>query len=195
MSARRYQLNAANTFAAVLVFNDDSRLLSRLGHDHVVRATEFNTTLSIDPEELETLTFSLSFAVKDMVVDDDEDRRRANLDGPVSEKDRAATRDNMLARNQLDAKKHPAIAFQVNGARRAPTGDFDWLLNATFVVLQHRHTFSFPVSVELDGLLKIRGKAELSHRDLGLKPYKAPMGALQNKEALHFIVQIDAAPL
>ena len=192
MTKLRYRLHRSNTFAAVIVRNDDSKLLSRLGHDHVVRADEFTSTVAIDSDTPEELRFSLDFAVRSLVIDADDDRRRVGLDGTVSEKDRRTTRKNMLAEGQLHAEEFGNIGFRVDGAR--PDGKH-WVMDATLSVQQTNFDFGFPVSVQFEPQLRVEGRVELSHQDLGLKPYRAPMGTLQNKEELTFVVDVDAAPL
>ncbi len=192
MTTRRYRLRPGNTFAAVLVHNDDSKLLSRLGHDHVVRANEFTSTVAIDTDNPGELRFSLDFPVHDLVVDDPADRRRVGLNGKVSDKDRRTTRKNMLAKDQLNADEWGTLAFRVDGA--VPDGD-NWLLKASLKIRGKSHDFDFPVSVQFSPQLVVSGRVELDHSDLGLKPYRAPMGTLRNREELTFVVEVDAAPL
>ncbi len=193
MSERRFRLRPTNTFAAILVRNDESKLLSRLGHHHVVRADEFTSTLSIDPNDPSSLRFALSFPVFALVVDNPDDRRRVDLDPQVSSKDRATTRENMLASSQLDAQSYGNIDFRVDGASVDPQGR--WILNAALIVKLHRHDFSFPVHLQWEPQLRVQGRVDITHDDLNLKPYRAPMGTLQNDPRMSLIVDIDAAPL
>ena len=193
MTEQEFTLDPSNTFACVVVRNDDSKLLSKLGHDHVIRASDFSSTISLDLDDPGNWKFALEFPTAAMVVDEDDDRRRVNLDGTVSDRDRRATADNMRARNQLHAKKHKDIRFEVDGARS--DSEDRWILNATLWVRGHRCDFEFPVALSFDSTLRVEGRAELTHRDLGMKPYKAPMGALRNREVLLFIVDIEATPL
>lgn len=194
MSTFRYRLQPTNTFAAVLVRNDDRKLLSRLGHDHLVRAREFTATVALDAENLEQLRFALSFPVAALAVDDADDRRRADLSPEVSKRDRRQTRKNMLAGDQLDAKNHGNIDFRVDGARPTDTAH-DWILSASLTIRQTRFAFDFPVTLSLQPQLNVQGRVDLTHSDLGLTPYRAPMGTLKNREELTFIVDVDAAPL
>ncbi len=193
MSTRRYRLHPTNTFAAIIVRNDDSRLLSRLGHDHVVRADEFTSTVSIDPDCPEELRFALSFPVYAFVVDDDDDRAHVGLDGTVSKKDRAATRKNMLAKAQLHAERYGNIDFRVDGAGADDKGN--WLLDASMSVRHRRFEFEFPVSIDFSSQLQVTGRVDITHSDLGLRPYKGPMGTLRNAETMTLVVEIDASPL
>lgn len=194
MTTRRYRLRPSNTFAAVVVKNDDSKLLSRLGHDHVVRADEFTSTVAIDTIDPGELRFSLDFPVHSLVVDATEDRRRVGLEGEISAKDRKTTRKNMLAKDQLNAAECGTIGFRVDGAT-AGGEDGDWLLNASLKVRHKSCDFQFPVSVEFSPQLMVSGRVELTHNDLGMKPYRAPMGTLRNRQELTFVVEVDATPL
>ncbi len=194
MSTRRYRLHHANAFAAIIVRNDDSRLLSRLGHDHVVRADEFTSTVTIDPGRPEELRFALSFPVYAFVVDDKDDRKRVGLKGKVSKKDRKATRKNMLAKDQLHAERYGNIDFRVDGARAADD-DSTWILDASMSVRHRRFEFEFPVSIEFSPQLQVSGRVDITHSDLGLTPYKGPMGTLRNAEEMTLVIEIDASPL
>lgn len=193
MTTRRYRLRPTNTFAAVLVRNDDDKLLSRLGHDHVVRADDFTSTVAIDPEQPQDLRFALDFPVHALVVDDPDDRRRLDLDPDVSERDRATTRDNMLADDQLHAERFGTIGFRVDGAHSNRQGQ--WILEASLTVRRHRFDFDFPVDIDFSPQLRASGRVDMTHRDLNLEPYRAPMGTLKNRQQLTFVVEIDAVPL
>ncbi len=193
MTLRRFRLRPSNTFAAILVRNDDSKLLSRLGHDHVVRAAEFTSTLSLDPDDPQALRFALSFPVTSLVVDHPDDRRRVGLDPDVSQKDRRQTKKNMLASSQLDADSFGNIDFRVSGANVEEPGR--WILNASLVVKLHRHDFEFPVDLQVDPTLRVQGRTDVTHDDLNLQPYRAPMGTLQNASTMTLVIDVDAAPL
>ena len=193
MSARRYRLQPSNTFAAIIVYNDDRKLLSRMGHDHVVRAHEFTSTIAIDPDQPEGVGFSLDFPVHSLAVDDEEDRRRVDLDGPVSERDRSKTRENMLGKDQLFADRHSTIKFRIAGAEVDTPGQ--WILDASLTVRGERFDFPFPVSIELSPHLLVSGRTDIEHRDLGIKPYRAPMGTLKNRQKLTLVVEVEAVPL
>lgn len=193
MATRRYRLRPTNTFAAVVVYNDDSKLLSRLGHDHVVRADEFTSTVAIDTEQPGELRFSLDFPVRALIVDAPEDRQRVDLKGEISPKDRRTTRENMLAEDQLNAQECGTIGFRVDGAVHQQ-GD-RWVMDAALKVCGRTHEFEFPVTVQFSPQLLVSGRADLTHEDLGLEPYRAPMGTLRNRQELTFVVEVDAAPL
>lgn len=193
MTTRRYRLGPTNTFAAVIVRNDDSKLLSRLGHDHVIRADEFTSTVAIDADALEEIRFTLSFSADALVVDDPQDRSRVDLDKEVSERDRRQTKKNMLAADQLDAANFGNINFRVDGARRSDDGLL--CLKSSLTVRHERHDFEFPVRLEVDSQLRVSGRVDLTHKELGLQPYRAPMGTLRNREELTFVIEVDAAPL
>lgn len=194
MTTRRYRLDPTNTFAAVIVKNDRSKLLSRLGHDHVIRAQEFTSTIVIDSDHLDALSFSLEFPVASLDVDVTEDREQVGLSGVVSEKDQRATRDNMLAKDQLDLKHHGNLHFHIKGSRPSAV-EGELILLAGLTVKGRRHDFEFPVEFLISPNLQVSGKVEVSHRDLGMKPYRAPMGTLQNQEMITFVVDADVAPL
>lgn len=183
------ELNPSNFFAAVIVRNDSGRLLSRLGHDHVVRALPTQTRLDLNADDLASLRFELNFPVKDLIVDADEDRPRVELPGTVSSKDRDATADNMRARGQLHAAKHPEILFACHGITSGTPAH----MHASLTLRGKRVDFDFPLDLHVDQhQLTARGQIELTHADFGLTPYRAPMGALQNRPELIFVVDLNA---
>lgn len=194
MTTRRYRLRPTNTFAAVLVHNDDSKLLSRLGHDHVVVADEFTSTVAVDPGDPGELRFSLDFPVRQLIVDDPEHRRRVGFEDDISDKDRRTTRQNMLAEDQLDADECGTIGFRVDGARPGDQND-QWIMNARLKVRHEPCTFDFPVTVQFDPQLAVSGRVELTHQQLGMTPYSGPMGTIKNAQELTFVVDVEAAPL
>lgn len=190
MSHSSFQLTPANTLAAVIVRNDESKLLSKLGHDHVIRANDFAVDVSIPhDDDLSDLHLELSFDVASLIVDADVDRSRVGLSGTVAPRDQKATRDNMLARGQLHAQKYPRIHFAARGARPGQTPE-RWLLNAEMTIAGTTHAFVFPLTINHDHRFALKGTATLSHRDFGLTPYKAPLGALRNRDELTFVVDI-----
>jgi hypothetical protein len=193
VSTRRFRIDPTNTFAAVIVRNDTSRLLSRLGHDHVIRAREFTSTIVVDTDQIEAMSFSLTFPVEALDVDAAPDREQVGLAGRVSEKDRTATRENMLAKDQLDVGSHGNIHFHIRGARDLKPDSL--ILLASLTVRNHRCDFDFPVTFTLSPHLQVAGSVDLTHTQLGLKTYRAPMGTLQNRETITFVVDADVAPL
>ncbi|TXD38931.1 YceI family protein [Lujinxingia vulgaris] len=183
------EFNPSTFFAAVIVRNDDSRMLSRMGHDHVVRAIPAQRRIAIDAETIASISFELTFPARELVVDADEDRPRVGLPGTVSLKDRNATADNMLAKNQLDAARHPELRFACHGITTGPNAH----MQASLTVRTTRFNFDFPLDLHVDpNHIRARGQVQLSHADLGLTPYRAPLGALQNRPELTFVVELDA---
>lgn len=188
--ATTFLISEENTFAAVIVRNDDSSLLSKLGHDHVVRAARFQTEVHLDLEDLQSLELGLAFPVEALVVDDQRDRQRVGLSGKISEKDRRATAENMRAKGQLHSGKFPQILFHVQGAEPGEEKTH-WKLKAALTVAGTTHHFHFPVEIKAkaEGFL-LSGEIAITHQDLGLRPYRAPLGALRNKEELAFVVEV-----
>ncbi|RAL24838.1 hypothetical protein DL240_01095 [Lujinxingia litoralis] len=183
------ELNPSSFFAAVIVRNDSSRVLSRLGHDHVVRALPEASRLELSTAPLEAMSFELHFAADRLVVDDAPDRSRVGLGAPVSDKDRRATADNMLSKGQLDAGRFPRLSFACRGVQPGSPAT----LLASLTIRGHQHAFDFPLDLHVDQTrIEARGQVELTHADLGLKPYRAPMGALQNRPELTFVVELSA---
>lgn len=96
-----------------------------LAHDHVVVATKFNGTGSLDDSGTpESLSLELTAETNSLVPDEPEARRKYSLPNtPVPPGDRTKVKEHMLGEDQLDAVKYPTITFVVSrviGPRAGP---------------------------------------------------------------------------
>ena len=187
-----YDIDAGASWVHVLVFK--SGVLSGLGHNHVVAVTELEGSFEA-ATELRDSTGTIRFDVAELVVDDDALRNELGDDfaGEVKEKDKQGTRKNMLGPKLLDADNHELIEVEVRSLESLEDG---WVVNASFVVRGQAFPFSVPATIAVDdNALRASGEFELSHGDIGLKPFSAAFGTLKVHPVMKIQYQVTAKPV
>jgi hypothetical protein len=158
-------------------------LLRGLGHNHVVSHNAITGLVIVGQDPLQS-KLNLEFEVGELAVDDPHLRTLAGPDfpGQVPEKDIAGTRANMLGRKLLQAEQYPLIQIRSEKI----SGSLPELeIEASVIVRGAEFAVMFPARVELSGdSLVASGELEITHGDLGLKPFKAALGTLQVRDAL-----------
>jgi len=157
--------------------------LRGLGHNHVVSHNEITGTVTVGQDPLQS-ELILEFRVADLTVDDPELRALAGPDfaGQIPEKDIAGTQANILGKKLLQAEQFPAIQIRSEQI----TGDMpDIEVEANIVVRGTEFAVVFPARVELSSDSFIAsGKLEITHAEMGLKPFKAMLGTLRVRDTL-----------
>ena len=104
--------------------------------------------------------------------------------------DIAGTRKNMLGDRVLDAEHYSSLQLSGTG----PIGDAGrQMLHVKVDLLGHRVELDLPTTVSLDGdTLEAEGEFDLTHADLGMKPFSVMLGALQVAEKMSFSYRIRA---
>ncbi len=190
------------------VITHRSGVASALAHNHLVCPTEYTVRLSQEADELESLSFQLTFLVEDLAVDVPEMQEKwfpeirgvGVLDEPfakVSLKDRNAVRDTMLSEKQLDAEKHPEISGKLISLTEEPStlGTVQFTHKATIVLTVHGTTLQrdIPARVQRsDDILKVEAVGAFKFTDFGITPYSALFGAVRNKDEFHLYVNFTA---
>lgn len=173
----------------ILVFRAGA--LGRLGHNHVVTATNVTGAVSVGDTAGES-AFELTLPVADLVVDDAQARAEAGsaFADDVSADDRDGTRRNMLGEELLGAAEYPEA--RVRSLRIA--GDFDDMTaTAEIDIKGGRHTVELPVNVIFYGdRLVASGRKTLAHADLGLSPFTGAFGMLRVADELTFRYRVVA---
>ena len=177
----RFAIDSESSWLHVLVYRGG--LLRGLGHNHVVSHNGITGTVTVGREPLQSKVL-LEFPLADLAVDEPELRALAGPDfpGQISAKDIAGTRSNMLGKKLLQAEQFPHM--QIRSERI--TGSMPNLeVEASVVVRGAEFTVVFPVRVELTSdSFVARGQLEISHSDIGLKPFKAALWTLRVRDTL-----------
>ncbi len=171
-----YVIDSEVSWIRVLVYR--AGLMSGLGHNHVISSHDVNGIMKCTTE-LQDVSVDLRFPVATLVVDNAElrDLEGEDFPGHLSEKDIKGTRRNMLDRKLLDADSFSEIRIRSTHV----SGELESLtVVAEFDVAGQTNSITFPASVSrTEDQLLISGTAQMSHKDLGLKPVSAGFGTLR----------------
>ena len=191
-SVEHFRLDPAQSEVLILVYRDGP--MAALGHNHVlsVRQLSGEAALPLDStaqspgrEHPELASFALEFPVAAIAVDEPALRAQAGtgfegaLDAPSIE----GTRAHMLGPLLLDASHFERIRLE--SAAVQAEGDH-WLATLHIGVRDYEAQVQVPIALQIDaeGLLAT-GEFDLTHAQLGLKPYSVALGALRVAETLH----------
>jgi hypothetical protein len=168
-----------------LVLRPDSRvlidlratgLLRALGHDPTLSARPESVTLGVGPDPVE-LPIAVRFRAEAIEPPKD-----------IGESDRAKMRDNLLSPEVLDARHFPVLELRATYAGSHAEGR----LSGDLVVRGAPHRLDMPVRIRAeDGTWHVTGQWEGTLNALGIKPFKALMGALKLEDWVR--LRLDAA--
>ena len=184
-----YQIDAEDSDIRLMIHRAGA--LSWLGHSHVVSVGQLNGTIYVHPN-LERSRFELVIPVQGLIVDDPLLRRQEGdeFSTRLSESDIAGTRSNMLGKRVLDAQRYPIVRLTGTG----PIGDGpEFMLGFSMEVLGNVVEMRIPLNLRLDGnRLEATGAFQLSHSNLGMRPFSRMLGALRVADELNFKYRIRA---
>ena len=189
-SAVIYRIDPQTSDVRLLVYRDG--VLSTFGHNHVVSLKDFTGTIHLQPK-LAQSRVELEIQVDQLIVDDAAVRRQEGQDfaSEPSTDDAAGTRMNMLSNALLNAKQFPAI--KVTGTSGPVDAKNSAMLDLTVQLVGHEIKLTIPATLKLEGdQLEASGEIELSHKQLGLKPFSALLGSLRVAEQMKFKYRIRA---
>jgi polyisoprenoid-binding protein YceI len=189
-SAVIYRIDPQTSDVRLLVYRDG--VLSTFGHNHVVSLKDFTGTIHLQPK-LAQSRVELEIQVDQLIVDDAAVRRQEGQDfaSEPSTDDAAGTRMNMLSNALLNAKQFPAI--KVTGTSGPVDAKNSAVLDLTVQLVGQEIKLTIPATLKLEGdHLEASGETELSHKQLGLKPFSALLGSLRVAEQMKFKYRIRA---
>lgn len=186
LTATVYRIDSAASDIHWRVYR--SGTLAVRGHNHVISASRVSgsVNLATPPKQSE---FTLEIPVAALVVDDPALRRRysADFSKPISTDAIIATRGNMLGPKLLDAARHPRIHLQGTAVISGGKGNENVAIPCTLQLAGKTIQLRLPARISVtNGLLRASGSFTLSHRQLGLEPFSAAMGALRVAENIDF---------
>lgn len=183
-----YAIDAAASELHLLVRRAGA--LSRLGHNHIISAEHMQGTVSLYPEKSESV-IELTLPVADFVIDEPS-LRKAEGEGFTSipsQKDVDGTRRNMLGAKLLDVANFPVIRVTGSGLliheSELPTLEITIQVKNTSAIRQ------VPLDLTISrNEISAAGEIELTHKELGLKPFRVMLGALQvaNEITARFLI-------
>jgi hypothetical protein len=189
VNAAEYEIDPAETQLYWLVYS--SGALAGLGHNHVISAPEVQGRIFIQ-DALSDSAFVLEIPVQSLQVD--APALRSTLGQPFasrpSQRDIEATRRNMLGRALLDSEAYPDI--RVAGSAFQSEGDAQ-TLQLTLTVKGTEVEVIVPLLLEVgEDRIAVKAQFQLTHQQLGLRPFSALFGALQVAEHMDFVCVVVA---
>jgi hypothetical protein len=188
-NSAEYEIDPAKTQLYWLVYS--SGALAGLGHNHVISAPEIQGRIDLQ-DTLSDSTFMLEIPVDSLQVD--APALRSTLGQPFasrpSQRDIEATRRNMLSRALLDSEAYPTIsvagsAFQSEGGSQT--------LQLTLTVKGTDVEMILPLVLDVEeDRIAVKAQFQLTHQQLGLRPFSALFGALQVAEHMDFVCVLVA---
>ena len=114
--ARVFDVDA--TQSHIVVVTHRAGLLSFLGHEHAILATEYTAALCLAPEQLASSSLRVTIPTRSLVIDSDTARRLARLGGGPNAETRAEIALKLMDERRLHAEGHPTLAFETVAIQR-----------------------------------------------------------------------------
>ena len=174
---------------AVRVYRDGP--MQKLGHDHLITSGSLAGEIRLR-EPLADSRFTLRMPLDSLVVDDAAERARAGgvFTAPVPDKDREATRHNMLGERVLDAARQGELLLSSESISGGPE---NFVAQVRVSLAGAEHVLTVPLTVTVrDGRLVAHADLHLTHADLGLVPFTVALGALKVRDDFDVDLTVEA---
>ena len=190
--ATKYTFDPAASELYVLVRKDPDTIAAGLSHDHVVAATGWSGSVTIDPASPAGCTVEASVPVAGLEPDLPEMRELVGFAGELTGAQRGDVRRNMLAKGQLWADKFPSVTFRSTACTKRDDG-----IDVVGDLGVHGVTKEVRIRVRLDfdeaaGTARARGGFSATHGDFGMVVYTALFGSLKNMDLMEFRLDVVA---
>ncbi len=166
-------------------------LLAALGHNHVISTRDIEGRIVIS-EDLAASSVELEIPVESFEVDKQNLRveEGEDFESDVSDKDKRGTKKNMLGAKLLNAANFSNITIESNSW----SGELpDIVVKAILTVRDQPNAVEFPASVSVsEEKIVVTGSFELTHSQLGLKPFSAFLGGLSVRDEMRIKFRITA---
>jgi hypothetical protein len=165
--------------------------MQRLGHDHLVTSQALAGRIAL-AEPLTKTSFELTLPLDSLVVDDEQARAAAGgiFAAPVPDKDREATRRNLLGDRLLDAAAQDTLRMTSESLTGGP-GRYQARGGVSFAGREGGVAGGGAVTVRGDRL-EAHADFRLTHADLGLEPFTVALGALRVREDFDVDLTLEA---
>jgi hypothetical protein len=174
---------------AVRVYRDGP--MQKLGHNHLITSESLAGEIRLR-EPAAGSSFVLRVPLDTLVVDDPGARAAAGGDfaTPVPDKDRQATRHNMLGARVLDAARQGEMLLTAESVTGGPE---NYRAQVRVSLAGREHVLAVPFTVKLaDGRLVAHAGMHLTHADLGLAPFNVALGALRVRDEFEVDLTLEA---
>jgi len=186
-----YSLIPQQSLIYVQVFKDPNTMGAGLSHDHVVKATGWQGSVTWDADDLSACKVNLVVPVSGLVIDESSMREQVGYDAMLSESQRKDVRGKMLSSNQLDGDSCSEISFNSTGCTQSGStvsvaGTMKMRGKQAKVVAQ--------MTITADGEnFKANGTMKTKGTSFGMDPFSAMFGQLKNRDDLQFTIRVKGA--
>ena len=182
-----YSISPAQSDLYVVIRNDTSASLQRLGHDHVIYASQFTGNVIWPNAEGAGCNVQFSVPVASLVVDPPGLREKAALDdNTIDQGDKEKLKKNMWGKSQLNAKNYAHITFEGTTCS-GRSGKVQ--VSGTLTVAGNQAPITVTMDVAANSeTFSAKGWFESSHTALGFKPFAATLLGPRNQDGLSFVV-------
>ncbi len=163
---RNYVFNDADGLIYVQVYAE----AGTSGHDHVMRATAYEATMTLDVEAPENCAIAIEFEVAKLGIDEDDMRALVGHSDTLSGFEKNSVQNNLEADDQLNERDYPTISFtattcEISGETLKVVGDM------TIRGVTKSKSIDLEFVTTTEGLYA-KGDMELTHTEFGFSPYE-----------------------
>lgn len=181
-----------DTQASILrVYVGRAGVLAGMGHNHVIVNHHLRGMITTDDARY-LRQARLIIPAQNFSIDITEERQRAGsgFESMPTEKDRTATRNNMLGPSLLNAVVHPNILVSVNPPVQ-DEGDIFYPVSLSLAGMDIKLTIPAVAHVSPDRI-SVESHFVLKHHELGLEPYSVLGGMLSVADDIRFELILEA---
>ncbi|MCB9681871.1 MAG: YceI family protein [Alphaproteobacteria bacterium] len=192
-SSTTYTLSPKGSDVYVVIRNDESATLSRLGHDHVIYASTFTGTVTWPDADGGACAVDIKVPVSGLRVDPPGLRDKAGLDDrTVDDGDKDKILSNLSGKSQLNADANPFVTFHATSCS-GHTGKV--VVEGTMSI----HGTTQPLKVTMDvqhdaDSFTASGSFDTTHTAYGFKPFAATALGPRNQDRLSFAIKVRGTP-
>ena len=166
----------------VIVKTGRDGMAARVGHDLTLEVARWSATVTVPNGTGDRPSARASLDAASFEV-----REGSGGAMPLSGKDINEIKKN-TAEKVLQTDKHPEITFEARNIAEAPGG---LTVDGEVTLLGQRRPVTFRLDMQEEGgATRIKGIIPLKQTELGIKPYKALMGALKVKDEVQITVDL-----
>ena len=175
----------------IQVFKDTDGLGAALAHDHAIKAKTVTGNFTWDPVDPASCQLTVTVPVSSLTPDEPAVRKQVGLEGEVSSSQREEIKENMLAKDQLNAASHKEITF----VSSACSGSGDKItLKGRLSIRGKARDVSVPVSFSADAAgFSAKGTLDINATDYGFEPYSALFGQIANRNEMKLHVNLGGS--
>jgi hypothetical protein len=181
--------NVVESHLEVRVFRDGP--MAKLGHNHLITSSAITGRIELRSPRTAT-RFQLELPLESLVVDDAKARQAAGGDfaAAIPDKDREATRQNMLDAKLLDAARQAVVRLTADSITGGPE---NFTARVRVALRGEERVIEVPVTIAQDGAsLKVHVNLQLRHADLGLVPITVGLGAVRVRDDFEIDCRLEA---